>query len=248
MAPGEVLERALAGEYGELRGTISRPLANALTAMVARVKPKLCVEIGMAFGISTLAILEGLDDEGRLISIDPFQTEHYAGFGRALVARTDRADRHELIESPDYLALPRLLADGAAIDFAYVDGMHTFDYVALDAFYLDKLLPVGGVVGFNDCGFRSITSSCASSAPIAIMKSSMPASGPTFAGAIRQSRCCVGYKADRARTATSANAARGSPSTISTATSDGKNFCSPLVLVEQSRYRQLRLTAPVAAL
>ena len=156
MAPGEVLERALAGEYGELRGTISRPLANALTAMVAREKPKLCVEIGMALGISTLAILEGLGDEGRLISIDPFQTEHYAGFGRALVARTDRADRHELIESPDYLALPRLLAEGAAIDFAYVDGMHTFDYVALDAFYLDKLLPVGGVVGFNDCGFRSI--------------------------------------------------------------------------------------------
>lgn len=34
--------------------------------------------------------------------------------------------------------------------------MHTFDYVALDAFYLDKTLKVGGVLAFNDCGFRSI--------------------------------------------------------------------------------------------
>ena len=156
MSPGEVIDRALAGEYGEMQGNISRRLAGALTAMVARERAKVCLEIGMAYGISTLAILEGLAEQGRLISIDPFQTEHFAGFGRKLVERTDRADRHELIESPDYLALPRLVEAGVQVDFAYIDGMHTFDYVALDAFYVDKLLPAGGVVGFNDCGFRSI--------------------------------------------------------------------------------------------
>jgi hypothetical protein len=156
VTPEEVLDRALAGEYGPIRGNISRSLATALTALVAREKPALCLEIGMAFGIATLAILEGLGDDGRLISIDPFQTEHYAGFGRGLVARTDRADRHQVIEGPDFLALPRLIEDGVRVDFAYIDGMHTFDYVALDAFYVDKLLPVDGVVGFNDCGFRSI--------------------------------------------------------------------------------------------
>ena len=155
-SPQSVLDAALAGEFGEIRGNISRELATALTAMVRREKPTLCIEIGMAFGISTLAILEGLGEGGRLISIDPFQNSDYAGFGLDLVARSGRAAQHELIEAPDYLALPQLLAQGQRPGFAYIDGMHTFDYVLLDGFYVDKLLPVGGVAAFNDCGFRSI--------------------------------------------------------------------------------------------
>jgi predicted O-methyltransferase YrrM len=152
----EVLDAALGGEFGELHGNITRPLATALTAMVRRAKPRLAIEIGMAYGISTLAILAGLDEDARLISIDPYEHEHYHGFGLNLVARTGRSEQHQLCEEADYLALPRMLGEGASVDFAYVDGMHTFDYVLLDGFFVDKLLPVGGVVGFNDCGFRSV--------------------------------------------------------------------------------------------
>ena len=130
--------------------------AEALTCQVQACRPKLAIEIGMANGISTLAILAGLEPDARLISIDPFQDSQWGGAGRALVARSDRAASHELRQEPDYLALPALLGAGRPVDFAYIDGMHTFDYVALDAFYIDKLLPVGGVVAFNDCGFRSI--------------------------------------------------------------------------------------------
>ena len=155
-SPQSVLDAAFAGEFGELRGNIPRTFATALTSMIRREKPTLCIEIGMAYGISTLAILEGLGENCRLISIDPFQNSDFAGFGLDLVARTDRAAQHELIEAPDYLALPRLLEQGLRPDFAYIDGMHTFDYVLLDGFYIDKLLPVGGVAAFNDCGFRSI--------------------------------------------------------------------------------------------
>ena len=155
-SPQAILDAALAGAHGPLRGNISAPLATALTAMVRQARPRLCVEIGMAYGISTLAILEGLEPGARLISIDPFQDADFDGFGRKLVALTDRADQHEVWQEPDYLALPRLIDQGAAVDFVYIDGMHTFDYVLLDGFYADKLVPVGGVIGFNDCGFRSI--------------------------------------------------------------------------------------------
>ena len=151
-----VLDAALDGEYGPLAGNITRELATALTAMVRRTKPVLAIEIGMAYGISTLAILAGLEDGARLISIDPYEHEHYHGFGLNLVARTDQAGQHELCEIPDYLALPEMIGAGTTIDFAYIDGMHTFDYVLLDGFFVDKLLPVGGIVGFNDCGFRSV--------------------------------------------------------------------------------------------
>lgn len=151
-----VLDAALDGEYGPLRGNITSGLATALTGMVQRTKPALAIEIGMAYGISTLAILAGLGEGAKLISIDPYEHEHYHGFGMDLVARTDQGSQHELCERPDYLALPEMISAGLTVDFAYIDGMHTFDYVLVDAFFVDKLLPVDGIVSFNDCGFRSV--------------------------------------------------------------------------------------------
>lgn len=52
--------------------------------------------------------------------------------------------------------MPGMLEKEQRIDFAYIDGMHTFDYVLLDFFYVDKMLQPGGVVAFNDCGYRAV--------------------------------------------------------------------------------------------
>ena len=124
----------------------------ALSDMVEKLKPALAIEIGMANGVSTRAILSAIGS-GKLISIDPYQSTHWRSEGLKAVA--DLASSHELIELPDYLALPQLVASSTRIDFAYVDGWHTFDYVLLDFFYLDKMLRLGGVVGFNDCGMAA---------------------------------------------------------------------------------------------
>ncbi len=153
----EVLAQCYAQAAGSpIPAAIPEVFAAALTRQVAALKPRLVLEIGMANGLSSLAILAGLPPQGRLISIDPFQDSQWGGAGRSRVAQTDRAHSHELRQELDYLALPQMIAEGLTIDFAYIDGMHTFDYVALDAFYVDKLLTVGGVAAFNDCGFRSI--------------------------------------------------------------------------------------------
>lgn len=143
------------GTEHEVNSQIPPAFAAALTRTVEREAPMVAVEVGMAFGFSSLAILAGLPEGGELISIDPFH-DHYHRIGKTQVERSTRAGAHRLIEEPNFLALPRLLEQGLTIDFAYIDGMHTFDYVALDAFYLDKMLRVGGVLVFNDCGFRSI--------------------------------------------------------------------------------------------
>lgn len=156
MTPRPVAELLAEALANPVDAAIEPRFAEALTRQVRACKPKLAIEIGMAGGISTLAILAGLDPDARLISIDPFQDTQWQGAGRKRVAQSDRAASHELRQEFDYLALPALLREGLQVDFAYIDGMHTFDYVALDAFFVDKLLPVGGVVGFNDCGFRSI--------------------------------------------------------------------------------------------
>lgn len=145
---GEGVER-------EINSQIPVAYARALTELVRKEQPKLVVEVGMACGFSSLAILEGLPEGGKLVSIDPYHGDYHR-IGEALVQRSDRAAAHQLVEEPDFFALPKMLERGDVVDLAYIDGMHTFDYVALDAFYLDKLVKVGGIIAFNDCGFRSI--------------------------------------------------------------------------------------------
>jgi len=147
------------GRPHALHSAISIEYARALYGAVLAHRPRRVIEIGMAFGISTLAILTALREigaDGRLISIDPRQTSGFSGIGLANVRRSGLADRHEIVEAFDYLALPRILQRGETLQFAYVDGWHTFDYTLLDFFYLDKLLEPGGVIGFNDAGWRSV--------------------------------------------------------------------------------------------
>jgi predicted O-methyltransferase YrrM len=156
VASGQVLT---ADTSLRLHSHISRIEANALYETIRARKPQTVLEIGMAFGVSSLAILAALEEvgAGRLISIDPNQIRgEWQGAGAANVRRSGLSHRHTLIEKPDYLALPGLLAAGTQIDAAYIDGRHTFEYVLLDFFYIDKMLAVPGVVGFNDAGWRSV--------------------------------------------------------------------------------------------
>jgi len=145
----------------------SHPLTSAIHPQYARTlydavlthNPKIVAEIGMAEGLSSLAILAALRDAGqggRLISIDPHQHNCWHGIGVANVRRAGLSAHHQLVEKYDYVALPELLNGGVVLDFAYVDGTHTFDYTLLDFFYVDKLLRIGGIVGFNDCGYRAV--------------------------------------------------------------------------------------------
>jgi len=137
---------------------LSPELSYALYNTVLQAKPKVAIEVGMAFGTSTLAILTALAELGGerlLISIDPAQ-KAFKGIGLANVERAGFKHMHRLIEDYDYFALPDLMRTQKEVGFCYIDGWHTFDYVLLDWFYTDKMLPVGGIVGFNDCGFKSI--------------------------------------------------------------------------------------------
>jgi predicted O-methyltransferase YrrM len=138
---------------------ISQTFADALYETVLKNRPAVSLEVGMAFGVSSLAILAALRDigqAGKLITIDPHQSTDWKSCGPTAISRAGLSDRHELIEAFDYIVLPRLLDSSLKIDFAYIDGWHTFDYALLDWWYVDKMLSVGGIVGFNDCGFPAV--------------------------------------------------------------------------------------------
>jgi predicted O-methyltransferase YrrM len=131
---------------------IGREFSEAIARVVGERRPALSIEVGMAFGTSTLAMLSG---GGDVASVDPNQFTEYDGLGFHAVQRAGFGDRHRMVVEPSYLALPEM-SRTQRCQFAYIDGFHAFDYVLLDFFYIDKMLDVGGVVAFNDCYLNSV--------------------------------------------------------------------------------------------
>jgi predicted O-methyltransferase YrrM len=147
------------GRKLKVTANISRPNVEALGRFVSERKPRLVVEIGMAYGVSTLAILSALktNGDGRLISIDPYigwPTGHLVALHQ--VARAGLSSFHQHCHECSYESLPKLLAERLQPDLVYIDGNHNFDYVFTDFFFADKLIHAGGVIAFNDSGWRPV--------------------------------------------------------------------------------------------
>ena len=147
------------GSWRDVKANIDATNSRALNEFVRSRKPQLVVEIGMAYGVSTLTILEALQStgNGRLVSIDPY-TDWPTGRLVALhqIERAGVKELHEHMYECSHTALPKLLSQGQRPDLVYIDGWHNFDYVFTDFFFADKLLRPGGVVAFNDAGWRSV--------------------------------------------------------------------------------------------
>jgi predicted O-methyltransferase YrrM len=122
-------------------------------------KPSLGCEVGLAYGLSTLYILDAMQRHGggRLIGMDPAQHDHtWQGGGLHNVRRAGFEDRYEFHEATSQQMLPRLAEKGTRIQFAFIDGWHTFDHTLVDFFYIDSMLDVGGVVVLDDVGYPGL--------------------------------------------------------------------------------------------
>src|SRR6188768_3564177 len=122
MMDGGVVEDD-SGKSHALTSAVDINYAQVLHEQVLREKPEVVVEVGLANGVSTLSILSALEanrGNGRLISIDPYQTEHWHSVGVAHVRRAGFSVRHQHIEVSDHLALPTLLAANTQVDLAYI--------------------------------------------------------------------------------------------------------------------------------
>jgi len=149
-------------------GSIPREEGEFLQGIIADIRPTVGLEVGLAHGISALFICEALQmvSATRHIIIDPYQiTEHpragsFKGVG---LNNLKRAGYEYLIDfhgMPSDRVLPQLEAQRARIDFAFIDGFHTFDHTLIDFFYIDRLLNVGGVVVLDDANWPSVRKLC----------------------------------------------------------------------------------------
>jgi predicted O-methyltransferase YrrM len=153
---GEV--QAADGSRFPLTSHISEREGRFLQSLIRELQPRVSLEVGLAFGMSALFLCEELAKVGaqRHIVIDPYQSTEYRNVGLENLRRAGVLSLVDLREEPSYLELPRLAAQGVEIDFAFIDGMHTFDYALLDFLYVDRMLRVGGVVAFDDANWPAL--------------------------------------------------------------------------------------------
>jgi predicted O-methyltransferase YrrM len=123
------------------------------------VKPATSIEIGFAYGISTLYACDALSENGRPcrhIVIDPAQSGHWQGIGLKNVALAGFDHLVEFHEDQSAIVLPALFAGGTRVQAAIIDGLHTFDQPMMDFFFINKMLDVGGVVILDDANWPGV--------------------------------------------------------------------------------------------
>jgi predicted O-methyltransferase YrrM len=130
---------------------IRRAEGDMLYRLVREVQPEATLEVGTAWGLSTLFICQALRDNarGRHTAIDPFQKKfHYAGLEN--VRRAGLGDLLSFVEEMSQTALARMVGEGRRFEVIFIDGGHLFDLAFVDFFFADQFLPVGGYLVFDD--------------------------------------------------------------------------------------------------
>jgi predicted O-methyltransferase YrrM len=130
-----------------------------ISKVVEAVRPTRSLEVGFAYGVSTLFVCEALAKIGKPakhIVVDPFQFSEWRGIGLRNVKSAGYGKFLELREERSEIALPQLLRENTVLDVTIIDGWHTFDHALVDFFYVNKMLRVGGVVVLDDSSMPAV--------------------------------------------------------------------------------------------
>jgi predicted O-methyltransferase YrrM len=147
------------GHSREINSQISLEQGLFLQRLLREIRPRVTLEIGVAFGISSMFTCEVLQESGALkhicVDVGPLRKEGTGeldryGLGLLNLERCGYGALVEAHELPSEIALPHLLQKGQKVDFVFIDGWHTFDHCLLDFFYANRLLNVGGAIVFHD--------------------------------------------------------------------------------------------------
>lgn len=117
------------------------------------VKPVSSLEVGLAFGISSMFILEkhalqNSAPKAHLI-IEPYP---WGGVAEHNFKKEGIEYLAEIVYEKSDLVLPKLYMEKKRIQYAYIDTTKLFDTVMQDIYFIDKLMDVDGVIILDDCG------------------------------------------------------------------------------------------------
>jgi len=139
--------------------TLTSPAQGEKIANIHRsLRPALSVEIGLAYGFSTLYILDAMHEGGygNHIAIDPGADSFWHGVGLRAINDAGLTGRFKWIGENSSDALPTLIRSGQKAQFIFIDGAHYFDYAFVDFFLSDRLLDIGGMILLDDMWLPSI--------------------------------------------------------------------------------------------
>jgi predicted O-methyltransferase YrrM len=141
----------------DIHSETNRGQCEYLQNIIKKNNFKSSIEIGFAYGISTLAITEEIvNNGGQHLVIDKFQNTGWGGNGIDLINQAGYSGKVAFYEEFCYVVLPTLLEKGMKFDFAYIDSTKQFDWLLVDFFYLDKILDLNGIIVFDDVDFPDI--------------------------------------------------------------------------------------------
>lgn len=137
---------------------LPRSDADVLRDVLIREGAQVVIEVGLAYGVSALAIAEALAvtagaDMNHLI-IDAFQ-DHFGDSGWDALTRAGW-NSCTLFRERSEIALPRLISEGLVPDAAFVDGSHIFHNVFVDLALLRRLIRPGGLIVLDDRDLPSV--------------------------------------------------------------------------------------------
>ncbi len=147
------------GERIRLHSSIGSGQGEFLAGLVQQVKPAQSVEIGVAFGLSTLYICEKLSLQAQKTHVlsDPFQNDEvWQGCGLHHIDSAGYRDITRFYEEPGDVVVARMALAGERIQFAYVDADKRFDSNLVYFWWLDKMLDFGGILVWDDCDWPAL--------------------------------------------------------------------------------------------
>lgn len=150
----------------EFKNCISPAQGEWLANLVTKYRPQRTLETGMGTGLSgsffCLGLLKAAEANpnvacGRHTAIDPGQTNSFwRGAGLALRDQAGLTDIFEWIGRPSEYALPQMVEANETIDLAFIDAHHRFESALVEFYYIDRLLPKGGICIIDDTDWPSV--------------------------------------------------------------------------------------------
>ena len=138
--------------------------ADVLRDLLIADRPRVVIEIGLAYASSALAIAEALvslgTDGARHVIIDAYQ-DRFEDIGWTALVDAGLGERCSLIRERSQLALPRFVQEGLVADAAFVDGSHVFHNVFVDLAFLGELVRAGGLIILDDVAWPSVATAVA---------------------------------------------------------------------------------------
>jgi predicted O-methyltransferase YrrM len=122
------------------------------------LKPSATLEIGCAYGFSTVFFLAAIakNGAGGHTAIDPFQRTDWHGTGVANVRAVGAESWFRLIEERSDRAATDLARKNASFDIIFIDGNHRLDDALVDFYLYAPLCKPEGLIILDDMWMNSI--------------------------------------------------------------------------------------------